>query len=150
MSEPIARRKPTTLDKLKVMVRQARCPLCNGKLQALDETEFDHVQALVNGGEDTIENLRAVHADCHKAKTFGRGGERRVTTAGGDLHTRDKVARLAEETEEFRRAVLSKGKPKKGVSEPTRTPGGLPRKKPQRSATTRPEKSKITYRPTGA
>lgn len=150
MSEAIARRKPTTLDKLKIMVRQARCPLCNEKLGALDETEFDHAQALVNGGDDTIENLRAVHVDCHKVKTFGRGGERRVTTAGGDLHTRDKVARLAEETDEFRRAVLSKGKPKKASADPTRTPGGLPRKKPQRSATTRPAKSKIAYRPTGA
>lgn len=42
------RRALTTLDKLKIMVRQAVCPDC---------------------GEDDLDNLRAKHIDCHAKKT---------------------------------------------------------------------------------
>lgn len=37
----------------------------------LDETyELDHVVALHLGGPDTIENLAALHAECHRKKTL--------------------------------------------------------------------------------
>lgn len=91
-----SRRKLTAVQKLQIMVRQARCPLCGEKLGELADTEFDHEQALVNGGADDTDNLRAVHVECHKIKTHGPGGERRVTTAGSDRHIADKTDRLAE------------------------------------------------------
>jgi len=78
----IERRKPTTLDKLRVMVRQANCALCGKKLGALDDTQFDHEWALVNGGEDSLDNLRAVHVDCHKVKTHGNGATNRGSDRG--------------------------------------------------------------------
>lgn len=100
------RRKPTTLDKLKVMVAQARCPRCKGKLGTLAETEFDHVHPLALGGADDITNLVAVHVDCHAVKTRGSG----ATTAGSDIGNIAKTKRLAEKTREFeqnRRKILA-------------------------------------------
>ncbi len=105
VTEP--RRKLTPVQKLTIMVRQARCPLCGEKLGELTETEFDHEQALVNGGADDPDNMRAVHRDCHKIKTHGPGGERRVTTAGSDRHIADKTDRLAEGHRDFQRKLLS-------------------------------------------
>lgn len=105
VTEP--RRKLTAVQKLQIMVRQARCPLCGEKLGELADTEFDHEQALVNGGADDTDNLRAVHVDCHKVKTHGRGGERRVTTAGSDRHIADKTDRLSEKHSYFRSRLLA-------------------------------------------
>lgn len=94
----VERRKPTTLDKLRVMVRQAVCPLCGEKLGALDDTEFDHERALVNGGEDDLSNLRAVHVACHKLKTHGNGATNRGSDRGEAAKTRRLVkAREARE-----------------------------------------------------
>lgn len=45
-----------------------KCADCN---TLLDETyELDHVIALHLGGPDTVENLAALHADCHRKKTL--------------------------------------------------------------------------------
>lgn len=84
------RRKLTTLDKLKVMVSQARCPLCGEKLGALDDLHYDHALALGIGGPDTVENLQAVHKSCHAVKTNGR----KATTYGSDKHAIAKLDRL--------------------------------------------------------
>jgi hypothetical protein len=105
VTEP--RKKLTAVQKLQIMVRQARCPLCNEKLGELTDTEFDHAQALVNGGADDLENFQAVHADCHDKKTNGPGGERRVTTAGSDRHIADKTDRLSESYRDFQRRLLA-------------------------------------------
>lgn len=83
------RRKLTTLDKLKIMVRQAVCPDCGGKLGALDNCEFDHRHQLAMGGADDLDNLRAKHIDCHAKKTArdaaARAKVKRITgkTKGG-------------------------------------------------------------------
>jgi len=78
-----ARRALTTLDKLKIMVRQAVCPDCGERLGALADCEFDHLHQLAMGGEDTLDNLRAKHVDCHAKKTArdaaARGKVRRIT-----------------------------------------------------------------------
>ncbi|MDQ0422372.1 hypothetical protein J2045_003420 [Peteryoungia aggregata LMG 23059] len=58
----------------------------------------------------------------HKTKTFGRGGEKRITTAGSDIHAIAKVRRLTKAQEEARRRMLAKTEP--GESEPVN-----PRKK---------------------
>ena len=103
----VARRKLTTLDKLKIVVAQARCPLCGERLGDLADLDFDHAHALALGGADEIENLRAVHRDCHAVKTRGAG----ATTAGSDIGNAAKVKRLERDPrggEEFRRRLLAK------------------------------------------
>jgi hypothetical protein len=99
-----SRRKITTLDKLKIVVEQARCPLCDGRLGSLDKLDFDHAQALALGGTDTLDNLRAVHRDCHAIKTFGSGATTRGADAGDIAHDR----RLTEKEADFRRRLLAK------------------------------------------
>lgn len=90
------RRALTTLDKLKIMVRQAVCPDCGEKLGALDNCEFDHLHQLAMGGADTLDNLRAKHVDCHARKTAkdaaSRAKVRRIT---GQTKGRDKSDRFA-------------------------------------------------------
>lgn len=87
--------------------------MCGGVLGSIEETDFDHEHALALGGADTIENLRAVHKDCHAAKTRGTG----ATTAGSDVGNAAKVKRVEKDPpggEEFRRrllAVKTGGKP---------------------------------------
>lgn len=44
----------------------------------------------------------------HRQKTFGKGGEKRVTTLGSDIHAIAKTRRLSKEHEEFRRRLLEK------------------------------------------
>lgn len=98
------RRKLTTLDKLKIVVAQARCPLCGERLGDLADLDFDHEHALARGGEDDIDNIRAVHRDCHRVKTSGTP----ATSRGSDVHEIAKTKRLAAEQEEFRQRILAK------------------------------------------
>lgn len=101
---PAIRRKITTLDKLKIIVAQATCPLCGGRLGELAGLDFDHAVPLALGGPDEIGNLRAVHRECHKAKTSGRP----ATTAGSDIHTIARAKRLARDASDFDRRILAK------------------------------------------
>ena len=91
-----SRRALTTLDKLKIMVKQAICPDCGERLGALDNCEFDHLHQLAMGGADTLDNLRAKHVDCHARKTAkdasSRAKVRRIT---GQTKGRDKSDRFA-------------------------------------------------------
>lgn len=64
-----SRRQLTTLDKLRIIVRQSVCPDCGGKIGSLKDCEFDHEHSLALGGADELDNLFAKHVDCHKAKT---------------------------------------------------------------------------------
>lgn len=98
------RRKLTVLDRLKVIIRQARCPMCQGKLGELTNVNFDHVHPLALGGADDIENIVAVHIDCHSAKTRGTG----ATTAGSDIGNIAKTRRLTKSQEAYRAALLRK------------------------------------------
>ncbi len=104
------RRRLSVTDKLSIMARQSTCPLCGERLGALDDVDFDHVQALALGGADTIDNLRAVHRFCHRAKTSGT----KATTAGSDIQVIAKGKRIRRDEEEFRRRLLAKdaGEPK--------------------------------------
>lgn len=101
------RRKLTTLDKLKIVVAQARCPVCGEKLGELEGLDFDHVLALALGGTDTIDNLRAIHrSPCHARKTNGTA----ATSAGSDKHLIAKMKRVRADPaggEEFRRKLLA-------------------------------------------
>jgi len=46
-----------------------RCGICERKLASGDKWECDHVQALVNGGENRESNLQPACEWCHRAKT---------------------------------------------------------------------------------
>jgi len=107
------RKRWSVTDKLAVLVRQAICPLCGEKLGALDGCDFDHETALVNGGEDSIDNLRAVHRDCHKVKTFGKGGAIRISKRDSDISEPIRLDHIAAKHEEFRRRLTTPGKAEK-------------------------------------
>lgn len=75
----------------------------------------------------------------HKTKTFGRGGEKRITTAGSDIHAIAKVRRLTEAQEEARRRMLARAEP--GESEqanPRRKSKWPSRPFPKRKKETKP------------
>jgi len=101
------RRKWSVTDKLHVLVRQARCPICGERLGLLADCDFDHATALVRGGEDSVDNLRAVHRDCHKTKTFGRGGERRISTRDSDISEPKRIGRISEKHKAFQDRLLT-------------------------------------------
>lgn len=88
------RRALTTLDKLKIMVRQAVCPDCGERLGALDDCR-GHLHQLAMGGEDDLDNLRAKHIDCHAKKT------------ARDAAARAKVKRITGTTEAIEAVAAS-------------------------------------------
>jgi len=45
------------------------CRICEAQGYVTPATEVDHIVALVNGGEDDVDNLQSLCADCHKDKT---------------------------------------------------------------------------------
>ena len=45
------------------------CSICHEHLKSGEEIQFDHIHAIVHGGPHEYQNLRPVHADCHKKKT---------------------------------------------------------------------------------
>lgn len=127
-------RRKAVPDKLKLflVLRQgARCADCGHKLVP-GEIQYDHRPALINRdvneeGTDYVpaqldpEYLQALHNDCHDVRTFGPGGEKRITTAGSDIGVRDKVTRLQEQQEriaETRRRILAPSDPEAGRPSP--------------------------------
>lgn len=64
-----ARRRLSQTQKAEIIARQdGRCAL-SGEPLAGRVVEFDHEIALELGGEDSLDNLRAVTAEAHKEKT---------------------------------------------------------------------------------
>lgn len=106
--------------KLEVVLQQdGRCPFCEERLGPLTGLNFDHRPAIINrdvneAGTDYVPpqldpgHIQAVHVDCHKQRTFGPGGEKRITTAGSDTHIRDKTRYLAAGHAEFISRILAK------------------------------------------
>ncbi len=45
------------------------CWICGDMLYPGQPVEWDHIHALVHGGDHTYLNLRPLHPDCHKPKT---------------------------------------------------------------------------------
>lgn len=100
----MTRRRLVLTDRLRVLVRQATCPRCGGKLGALEGLEWDHIVPLALGGADEPDNFQAIHKDCHAAKTRGRP----ATTAGSDIHAIAKAKRILKKQAEFRRRLLAR------------------------------------------
>lgn len=45
------------------------CSGCGQRLNPEDRIEWDHIHALVHGGDHHYTNLRPLHYECHKPKT---------------------------------------------------------------------------------
>lgn len=83
------------------------------------EVELDHAPALVlrdwdAAAQDTVPPasdprflIWRPKAE-HKVKTFGPGGEKRITSAGGDIHAIAHTRRAAKKEEAFRQRLLAK------------------------------------------
>ncbi|MGG3810919.1 HNH endonuclease signature motif containing protein [Methylorubrum rhodesianum] len=117
---PQPRKKLSTLDKLKVVLAQARCPLCGERLGELTSLQFDHHLALALGGADSVENLRAVHTECHRVKTTGRAGTSKLAMVNGDAQkiakNRQRAKKQAER--EAARAALPEPPPGRMKAKP--------------------------------
>lgn len=85
----------------------------------IEQIEFDHYPRLESRKwdpktRDTVPSaddpifLQMLRVEDHKRKTFGPGAEKRITTAGGDIHSIAHTRRLTKKQEEFRRAVTKK------------------------------------------
>lgn len=107
-----ARRK-TIPDRVKLIAALRRMGL------TVEQVQFDHNPALCNRPinpetGDTIppandpEHIQMLLVSEHKVKTFGPGGEKRITTAGSDIGNHRKAIRLSKEHEEMRQRLLSK------------------------------------------
>lgn len=164
MSDRPKRKQPPIKLKLEVVLAQnSLCKHCGERLGKLEEIHFDHRPALINRevnaeGTDYIppqldpEYLHAIHkTPCHKVRTAGPGGEKRITTAGSDIHTRDKTRRLRDKRLE-REAELKKvqdqlsdfynGKSVDYLPEPIKT---KPKRKIQSANRWPAKKPKVSY-----
>lgn len=106
----------------------------------IEQVQFDHNPALalrpINPETgDTIppandpEHIDLLLITEHKSKTFGKGGEKRVTTAGSDIHAIARMKRLEEQHEEARRRMLAKAtgdEPEQPKKKPGRKWGSRP------------------------
>jgi 5-methylcytosine-specific restriction enzyme A len=62
-----------TIAKLRAEIhlrQNGRCAICGMKLR-VGQYEIDHIQALAHGGDNSVENLRAICMPCHRDKTRG-------------------------------------------------------------------------------
>lgn len=80
----VARRYLTQKKRAELVLAQGgRCSICGRKLKP-GHIEFDHIQALIHGGDNEPDNWRALCADpCHRNKTRA------------DVQAKAKVDRLA-------------------------------------------------------
>ena len=79
-----------------------RCPLCTKVLTTNHKRILEHLTPVAFGGQNSIDNLRWVHAECAARKTNGNA----ATSASGDLHKIAKAKRLAK-AQEVHEAVLA-------------------------------------------
>lgn len=119
--------------KLQVVLNQRALCGCGCGAPLSEQVEFDHDPALIFREYDATTRtytpdandpafIKAKLVDCHARKTFGPGGEKRITTRGSDIGEKARVRRLSRDHEEFRRRMLARatgeaapdaGKPRK-------------------------------------
>jgi HNH endonuclease len=85
------------------------CPLCDAPLMASDKIEWDHFHALALGGAHDYTNIEAVHAECHRRKTFGAA----ATTAGADINKIAKTRRIRKGKMKVKKRSYGTARPKK-------------------------------------
>lgn len=71
MTKPISRKMVVDclLDTVIGWYGQLPCRICTHPLLPGQDIQFDHIHADVFGGPHEYQNLRPVHAECHKKKT---------------------------------------------------------------------------------
>jgi 5-methylcytosine-specific restriction protein A len=68
----MTRRKRTALQRSKLFLEhKGICHLCGNKIQNNERWDLDHVIALELTRDDSDQNLRPAHVNCHKLKTKG-------------------------------------------------------------------------------
>lgn len=120
--------------RLQVVLNQdGKCKATGARLGHVDNVRFDHRPALWERQFDTIKGdtvppandpafIEALTKAAHDARTFGPGGEKRITSAGSDLHRKAKGARL----EAYQGDLDAVDDWKAGRGEkPARTPGKI-------------------------
>lgn len=101
----------------------------------IERVQFDHQPPLalrpINPETgDTIppandpDHIFMLTVEEHHTKTFGRGGEKRTSTADGDIHKIRKAERISEAQEEARRRMLARdeGEPQERTRVKTKWP----------------------------
>lgn len=61
-----------------------QCEDCAKLFVPKEADEVDHIISLSQGGDDSLDNLRAINSDCHKAKTQKESGSQMKTPIGVD------------------------------------------------------------------
>ena len=69
------------------------CPICFLDILPGDRIDWDHIQPISRGGEHSYLNIRPLHHECHKVKTFHPRSK--ATTLGGDNFEAKKAGRIA-------------------------------------------------------
>jgi hypothetical protein len=98
----------------------------------IEQVQFDHFPALElrpinpHTGEtippaNDPEHIQMLLITEHKVKTFGPGGEKRITTAGSDIGNIAKTRRLTKAQEESRRRMLAKAEGEDGETTKRKT-----------------------------
>ncbi|WP_293857376.1 hypothetical protein [uncultured Alsobacter sp.] len=129
---------PTVVKLQVVLAQDGKCRACGERLGDLAGLNFDHRPPLVSRPwlaetcdydppQNDPAHIEALHVDCHAARTFGPGGEKRITTRGGDIHEYRRADRISNKHAEFQRRLL----------EPDQ-PDPAPRKKAKRKIPSRP------------
>lgn len=70
----------------RLLARHPACYLCSRPFVAGEKIDFDHITALINGGENRESNLRPVHQKCHVEKTRADVAEKARITAKRQKH----------------------------------------------------------------
>lgn len=111
MTKPVSRKMAVDclLYRLRVDWVYLECGICVKALNPGDNIQFDHIHAIVHEGPHEYENLRPVHAECHKTKTKA------------DVQANAKIKRIAKGGRKRRGpAIKSKPFPKTKRKIPTR------------------------------
>jgi hypothetical protein len=87
---------------------------------ALELRDYDDATRTYTPDANDPQFIKLWRSDCHRKKTNGPGGERRITTAGSDNHKARKILKLAEKRAAHLAAMKSKERGKKS----TRKGGG--------------------------
>jgi hypothetical protein len=70
--------------------------------------DFDPVTEKFTPDANDVKFIDALTTDCHKVKTFGPGGEKRITTRGGDIGEKAHEKSTANKHTEHLKAMASK------------------------------------------